>query len=258
MNLQHVYQTKYQTVHQPPGFADFVIGTMSLFHFNNERLYVDYSSHPISNFLINSLNTPERLFIDNKLIEAFNTSQQYIIDIINNTDSFKISTNTRGYVITESLRQFIKDTFKPNKDFQKEIDLKIAELNLLNFDTIHIRLGDHNINSSIEPYKSKLQDIIFNKIKGKDRNIFLLSDNKNIKDFLVKKFPNIKIIQNNPIHLGDLLHTTSLLEDVKNTLLDFYIMSKSNSVFCCSVYGDSGFSYCCSEIFNFKYSSIHI
>lgn len=256
MKLQHIYQTKYQTVQQPPGFADFVIGTMSLFHFNNEQLYVDYSSHPISNFLINSFNTPEALFIDNKLIEVFNTPQQCIIDIINNTDSIKIATNSRGYVLTESLRQFIKDTFKPNKIFQEEINSKIAELNLLNFDTIQIRLGDHNINTSVDQYKSKLQDIICNKIK--DRNVFLLSDNRSIKDFLVKTFPNIKIIQNNPIHLGDLLHTPSLLEDVKNTLLDFYIMSKSNSVFCCSVYGDSGFSYCCSEIFNFKYSSTHI
>lgn len=257
MILQHVYQPSYRTVAQPPGFADFVIGTMSLFYFNNKQLYVDYSGHPISSFLSNLFIAPSELFIKDSLVEMFNQSQQDIINLIKTSNTpIKMSTNSRGYVMSDELRHFIKNAFKPNKEFQTEIDSRVNELQLTNFDTIHIRLGDKNMRTSADCYKTILEKIIFEKFL--DRNIFITSDNKDIKTFLSNKFSNVKIIQNNPIHLGDLLNTKSLLDDVKNTLLDFYIMSKTNNVFCYSIYGGSGFSYCCSEIFNFNYSAKHI
>ena len=51
--IKHIYTTSYKSKSQPPGFADFVIGSMSLFCFNEQSLYVDYSNHPINNFLVN-------------------------------------------------------------------------------------------------------------------------------------------------------------------------------------------------------------
>jgi hypothetical protein len=250
MKIQHVYKTSYKTVSQPPGFCDFITGTMSLFCFNDGELVVNYENHPISLFLKNSYF--DNTFDNTEVIELFNCSEYDVINKIKNVNfPIKITTNSRGYVLSKKLKEFIINTFKPNEHLQNEIDLKIKELNLFNFDTVHIRLGDYNMHKSSDEYKQ-----IFKKIFSENylnKNIFLTSDNKNIKNFLHEEFPNVKIIQNDPLHLGDLLNSKSLKQDVKDTLLDFYIMSKTNNAYCYSVYGGSGFSHRCSEIFDFKY-----
>ena len=111
------------------------------------------------------------------------------------------------------------------------------------------------MHKSSNDYNQIFKKIFFENYLNKD--IFLTSDNKDIKDFLHKEFPNVKIVENNPLHLGDLLNSKSLEQDVKNTLLDFYIMSKTKNAYCYSVYGGSGFSHRCSEIFDFNYEEIY-
>ena len=250
MKIQHVYKTSYKSVSQPPGFSDFITGTMSLFCFNDGELVVNYENHPISLFLKNSYF--DNTFDDTEVIELFNCSEYDVINKIKNVNfPIKITTNSKGYVLSKKLKEFIIDTFKPNEYLQKEINLKIKELNLFNFDTVHIRLGDYNMHKSSNDYNQIFKKIFFENYLNKD--IFLTSDNKDIKDFLHKEFSNVKIIQNNPLHLGDLLNSKSLEQDVKDTLLDFFIMSKSKSAYGYSVYGGSGFSHRCSEIFDFTY-----
>jgi hypothetical protein len=253
MKIQHVYQTSYKTVNQPPGFADFITGTMSLYCFNDDEVYVNYQNHPISLFLENLYHQSSNdLFFDDNVVELFNFSQDEVLNQIKNINKpTKISTNSRGYVLSKKLKEFIINSFKPNKNLQEEIDSKIKQFDLYNFDTVHIRLGDYNMHKSSNDYKQ-----IFKKIfseKYFKNNIFVTSDNKDIKDFLHQEFSNVKIINNNPVHLGDLLNSKTLEQDVKDTLLDFYIMSKTNNAYCYSVYGGSGFSHRCSEIFDFTY-----
>ena len=250
MKIQHIYNTSYKTVGQPPGFCDFITGTMSLFCFTDGKLDVNYENHPIGLFLKNCYSN--NLFIDGDVFELFNCSEYDVINKIKNVNfPIKITTNCRGYVLSKKLKEFIINTFKPNEYLQKDIDLKIKELNLFDFDTVHIRLGDYNMHKSSNDYKQIFKKIFFENYLNK--NIFLTSDNKDIKDFLHKEFSNVKIVQNNPLHLGDLLNSKSLERDVKDTLLDFFIMSKTKNAYCYSVYGGSGFSHRCSEIFDFSY-----
>lgn len=254
MLIQHVYQTSgYKTITIPTGFADFVIGTMSLFCFNDGEIEVNYENHPISLFLENCYyNKTKKTLDDNEILELFHSSKNDIFNIIKSLNTFtKIATNTRGYILSEKLKKFIINTFKPNKQFQEYIDFKIKELNLFDFDTVHIRLGDYNMQTSVDNLKKTFKNIFLKEYSNK--NIFLMSDNKYIKKFLCEEFPNLKIIESDPIHLGDLSNSKNLELDVKNTLLDFYIMSKTKNAYCYSVYGGSGFSQVCSEIFDFTY-----
>lgn len=253
VNIKHTYTTSYRSVAQPPGFADFVIGSMSLFCFNDAGLYVDYSTHPISKFLFNDYNaTSCDLFNDGDIIELFNQSREKIQDVIDRaTTPICVATNTRGYAISDEVRDFAIRSFKPKASLQVEIDKTIDDLNLSNFEVVHIRLGDGNMHCQIsDSYKQSLEQTIKNNISEKD--IFVISDNQYIKAYLREKIPAIKMLDNKPIHLGDLNNATD--EDVKNTLLDFYIMSKSERITCYSIYGGSGFSEVCSAIYNIPYS----
>lgn len=256
-NIKHTYKTSYLTVSQPPGFADFVIGTMSLFCLNDNDLYIDYTKHPISNFIYNEYNkTPDNLFEKEDITELFNTSLDVIVNCIQQSNKpINIATNTRGYILSNNVRDFAIKAFKPKSILQDEINKIIDNFNLHTFEVVHIRLGDSNMHQQIDNnYKELLVERI--RKNAVEKEIFLTSDNQSIKDYLQEKIPTIKMLNNKPIHLGDLNFAT--IEDVKQTLLDFYIMSKSEKINCYSVYGGSGFSKVCSDIYNIKYEASFI
>jgi hypothetical protein len=252
MNILHCYQPHYKTVSQPPGFADFVIGTMSLFCFNqHENVFVDYSRHPISNFLTNKHSTSEQQLFDSEIHEMFNCGQEAVTFFVKEqTQDIKIATNTRGYVLTENLRLFIKETFKPNTFFSSHIEQSMSELNLVDFETIHIRMGDYNMFKDLPQYELVLNTLVDN--ISPSCKYFITSDNKFVKQLLTKKNSLLLSNNNTPIHLGDLNNADAT--NVQGTLLDYFMMSKSKRITCYSVYGGSGFSQVCSDIYDIPYN----
>jgi hypothetical protein len=65
-------------------------------------------------------------------------------------------------------------------------------------------------------------------------------------------FPNIKFLIHDITHIGE---GTRLQENkVKNTMIDFFLMANSSSIFSLTSYTHgTGFSYWCSKIFNIPY-----
>lgn len=252
--IKHIYTTSYKSKSQPPGFADFVIGSMSLFCFNEQSLYVDYSNHPINNFLVNEYNVlPDAIFDECDIKEFFDQPRETIYSAISEALDIPmcIATNTRGYVVSEAVREFAVKSFKPNSVLQVEIDKTLKELKLKDFEVIHIRLGDGNMFHQVNDiHKEFLENNVRGSISEKD--VLVISDNEYIKSYLREKIPTIKVLNNKPIHLGDLINATT--EDIKYTLLDFYLMSKSKKITCYSIYGGSGFSEVCSNIYNIPYN----
>jgi hypothetical protein len=83
----------------------------------------------------------------------------------------------------------------------------------------------------------------------KNEKYLLIADNNEIKILLHRYFPDIKILLNKITHLGEGV----LLEEekVKNTLIDFYILSFSKKIFSFSCYEHgSGCSYWCAKTYN--------
>ena len=93
--------------------------------------------------------------------------------------------------------------------------------------------------------------------KGSKEIITLKLDNNEIKLLINEKFPSIKTFFKRITHLGE----ANVLEreNVKNTMLDFYLLSYTNSIysFTCYPHG-SGFSYWCAQTYNIPYKCKYI
>jgi hypothetical protein len=126
----------------------------------------------------------------------------------------------------------------------------------------HIRSGDDYLNKDNKIFYHKYLDQLKNEIQHYIREspstkYLLIADNNEIKFILKKHFPNIKIILKEITHFGE---GNDLEEEkVKNTLIDFYLLSFAKKIISLSTYKHgSGFSYWCAKTFNIPYISKYI
>ena len=162
--------------------------------------------------------------------------------------------------IKDEHRVFMKNIMNPSTSMrvllynsQYSLDIKNKE-----YITIHLRCGDDylidNKSQFTTNYLKRIMneiDVIFNANSKKE--ILLICDNSNIKYYLLK---------NNKYKLKTLFHPISHIgegveiqyESIKNTMIDFYLLSQSSSIFCFSEYSHgSGFSQWCATIYNIPY-----
>ena len=161
-----------------------------------------------------------------------------------------------NYNILESHKLYMRTLLEPSDELNIYINntLKSIELKKQKYSVIHIRCGDDYL---IKKYsiENKFLNIIINtllKIIKFDENYLLISDSIQIKQLLVKQFPFLKTIYNPIAHFGEGVNQQN--ENIKNTLLDFYLMSYSKNINSYSVYQHgSGFSKWCAETYNIPY-----
>ena len=88
-------------------------------------------------------------------------------------------------------------------------------------------------------------------------NYLLISDNIQIKHKIIEKYPHIKTLFHQITHLGEGVNLDSTNEkeiQMKNTLLDMYLLSYSKSINSFSTYiHGSGFSKWTAETYNIPY-----
>jgi hypothetical protein len=159
--------------------------------------------------------------------------------------------------IKQSHINFIKTRIMPNAQMQKEIEETMTNLNLNNskFSVIHIRVGDKFIfdtNNVVE--KSILSNLFYNLkflLNDKSRKYLILSDCTNLKMWF-NPYDNCFFQMKQIAHLGE---QPVLIEDsVKNTMMDFYLMSRASHIYAYSTYPNfSGFSKWCAVIYNIPY-----
>jgi hypothetical protein len=81
---------------------------------------------------------------------------------------------------------------------------------------------------------------------------FIIADNNAIKIELKKVFPEFKILLKEITHFGEGVVLEE--EKVKNSLIDFYLLSFSKAIFSYSYYEHgSGFSSWCAKTYNIPY-----
>ena len=183
------------------------------------------------------------------------------------------------YDIKDHHKTYMRRILEPTDDIKVNVHKIMTELNLCSkqFYLIHIRAGDNYLKKESSTFKKEFISKLINNIKndigqimningigngnsnGKKEipNFLLISDNNEIKSILKCFFPNFKIFIKPITHFGEGVELEE--ENVKNTLIDFYIISFAKSIYAYSVYKHgSGFSYWCAKTFNINYTCKYI
>jgi len=97
----HKYLTKCNTKGQPPGFADFLRGTIALYNYSKKygyTLYIDKNSHPIFTYFASCNHYTESIYT-NDVHELIDSIPYSIIDLklkalFESNISFSVFTNS--------------------------------------------------------------------------------------------------------------------------------------------------------------------
>jgi len=262
----HKYLTNCKTNPLPPGFGDFLRGTVALYNLSVKykyNLFID-TSHPIYNYL--NPNKKYVLNINNKTEyeQLPPLSYEVIYSNLNNlfidNKDFTILTNSMYTVhnnclhnygkINNECKIFLKEILIPSIEldiYLNNIYLNIYKFNMNDtYNIIHIRFGDNYLFNNI--YNDDLYNAyyikIMNIINNNEKYVFI-TDSYIMGKKLKFNIPSILYWNNNKIHLGGLNNIIG----IKDTLCDFFIMSKSNKIYS----NNSGFSLIVSEIYDIPY-----
>lgn len=126
------------------------------------------------------------------------------------------------------------------------------------YKVIHIRSGDKYLNGEgggfRDDYKAKLMAGI-RRVAGAGAGAgatLLIADNNYIKDYVVSQFPFMRAMKKDIGHLGE--GQTQSIEKIRNTMADFYLMSKAGAIYSFTSYAHgSGFSRWCAETYSVPY-----
>jgi hypothetical protein len=160
-------------------------------------------------------------------------------------------------------KEYMKSLLEPTSEMQAYIDETISWLGFTQkkFIIIHIRSGDAYLKNETKLFDSKyfktITNDIFQIINRENTDVLLIADNNEIKYLMCEILPNIKTLYKDITHLGEGIELER--EKVKNTLLDFYLMSNSSSIYSFTVYPHgTGFSYWCAKVFDVPYTCKYI
>ena len=271
----HVYQLEYSNG-KPTGFGDYLRGSLFLLQICNKynlEFDIDMNAHPISFFLnkenlnnyddilkrkqISKFENPVYIDSNSNPININPTQFMKKISTLTTTSTLFLYCNEYPYPnINPEFIKIIKDKIRPNDEMQTYIDENMKALKLIknNYNVIHIRCGDDYLTKHKKMdflYSSKIIKSFKKYMKNDNTKYLILSDCKEIK-YLFRAFPNCVFSLKDITHLsiGNIN-----LENVKNTLIDFYLMSYSQKIFnITSLCHGSSFSQMCSIIYDIPYS----
>jgi hypothetical protein len=283
--IYNVYQPFYRDGVKVTGFGDFIRGCYFALDFC-ERFNIQFEiilNHPISSFL----NVPSKRHIvqfENVKMFINNNCYAHSVDknnVIHNITGTKINSEFISYLskdasvhddyaliynlvypqheISEVHKEYMQRFLCPNAAMEQSICDTMTSLDItrLAYSVIHIRSGDNFSNTMFQPeYINQLckyiNKIIYTDIKIHN-NYLLISDNNEIKSIMIDRFPALKVLNNQITHVATAFANKD--EMVKNTMIDFYLMSRSKAIhsFSCYDHG-SGFSQWCAKTYNIPFT----
>ena len=278
--INYVYQASFTNIQKTTGFGDFIRGCIYTLEFCEKHgIKYDFhiKNHNIQKHLNHFLNKPQISDIislrvhkylglnsrftcfSNKIdYQIIHNSENDFISYVNscpeyNGHVFINTTNFPLHHVSASNLSAMAHLLKPTDVLNREIDNYINSLQLSkkNFITYHIRLGDSFLCEGQEVIdKSHIQYILDKINVNGEHNYFLITDSTILKKIIINYFPGLKCI------FFDISHTCENNDSsIKNTLIEFYIMSCSKAIISFSVYPHgSGFSKWCSVVYNIPYT----
>ena len=272
----HKYLTHCITNPQPPGFADFLRGTITLYNLSkkyNYDLIID-SEHKVFSYLKkNKYIEKSELFDTIELLPPLSYDEIYykLEEIFKTNYSFSILTNsfyqdlhTNELInwgeITEDCRNYLLNILQPSDEILNKIDYIFENIYKFSkddyFETIHIRTNDSyisDVNKEIDYYEYQyFYNKIINFVNTKpETKLILIIDSSKIGQKLKEDISCLNYWNNLKIHLGDLKNYSE--NSVLDTLVDFFIFSKSKNI---NATSESGFSKVASIIYKINYNVI--
>jgi len=268
-SINHRYLTKTLTNPQPPGFADFLRGSIALMQISNLKSYqfkFDISSHPV----FSVLNIPDEYSTRIDPLEptleilppiGYNSMNEHIISKLTGEYDLNILTNAfYSESSVEKQYELMRTILQPSEKLLHFID-DIKNSTKIDYTKsyviIHIRIGDTFLVDKNDIPSNLLHTVrshVENIVREHGSQVLLIADSYKLKE-QVKDLCDTT--QSNPIHTGS-LDTESVEDRMLTTVGEFFIMSKASQVFCMNFYDGSGYSRICCRIYSIPYHCISL
>jgi hypothetical protein len=244
------------------GIGDFVRSTIGLFYFckkNNFKLLVDFSLHPIGEFLEATQHEYSSFVKSQKNKINLVNEESSVLDFLkmNNSDvSIFFAWFALGIFdkpITKEAKEFVQKMLTPNKIMKDYIDEAFKKIPFETYNIIHYRLGDKDL---VKGTRTDYNFYLNHLIQHMEPNSILMSDSKKFKDLVKKNNFPIFMLDGEICHLG--LDNDS--SSVKDTLVELFIIMKAEKVKSYSVYSwHSGFVHTVCFVHSIPFEShIHL
>lgn len=283
----NVYQTQFVDF-KASGLGDYLRGcvmmlqilrTLKKYTGKDVGFDMDLRNHPMSKFLIcdSTLEVPPsyaalgNFHIDSLEVEqneddiAYQHIVRETVRYFNRIQSPTFFTHCcKGPVYTEVLeseKALIRSKLQPTPELETYIQESITRLGVVagQYSAIHIRMNDavcfpHAVGSSQSTLNTQLMEDLTASVRSKldaTKTYILVSSSMDVKDALTGG--NIHSIPTAICHIGQNQNSTD--EQLKDTLLDFFLMSRASEILAFTTYSHTGFSEECSRLFSIPYSS---
>ena len=285
----NVYQTQFVDF-KASGLGDYLRGSFMMFQLlrtleKYTGVHLDFDmdlrNHPMSRFLIcdQELERPVdytklgNFHIDSLLVnqDENDIAYQHIVrEIVRYFNKIQQPTFfaycCKDLVYTEILdseKTFIRSKLQPTSDMETYITESLTRLGITGaYTTIHVRLDDavcfpHAVGTSQATLNTQLMEDLITSVRSKideSKTYVLVSSSQAVKDALTGG--NIKSIPTAICHIGQNQEPTD--EQLRDTLLDFFLMSRSEEILAFSTYQRTGFSLECSHIYGIPYTMTQV
>jgi hypothetical protein len=217
------------------------------------KLIIDISHHPIYHYLqhTNHKYTNEvnikldniHLLIDN-IENEFKNDNVIYIGVHGRLDSY----DTTEY--DKDIQLFVKRHFRPTMEMNNYINEKMDGFKLSDMNIIHYRLGDQEIiQKNVDNIKIDMIYRCYNHLSTIVLPQSILLTDSNVFKLYIKNnnINNIKLFNHTICHIG--FHNK--LDEIKNSLFEFFIAAKAKSIQTYSIYSwISGFMYSIHKLYD--------
>lgn len=281
----NVYQTQFLDF-KASGLGDYLRGSMMMLQLlrtleKYTGVHVDFDmdmrNHPMSKFLVcdEALERPANyptlgnFHVDSLLVnqdEADIAYQHIVREVVRYFNKIQQPTFfaycCKDLVFTEILdseKSFIRSRLQPSPELETYSASCLTQLNVTGaYSVLHVRLDDaicfpHAVGSSQATLNDQLMTDLVATVRSKvdaDKTYILISNNQAVKDALTGA--NIRSLPTAICHIGQ--NQTPTDEQLRDTLLDFFLMSRASEIAGFSTYKRTGFSLECATLYNIPYS----
>ena len=161
--------------------------------------------------------------------------------------------------ILDSEKALIRSRLQPSAGLETYIASCLTQLGVTGaYSVLHVRMDDaicfpHAVASSQATLNEQLMTDLVASVRAKvdaDKTYVLISNSQTVKDALTSG--NIHSLPTAVCHIGQ--NQTPTDEQLRDTLLDFFLMSRASEIAGFSTYKRTGFSLECATLYNVPYS----
>ena len=259
--LVHTYRTRCSTVRQPPGFGDFLRGSLALATLSERKrfdLVIDFHQHPMQLFMEGSYMHESGL---GEVHEFFNERANLLNDYIDSLGPNQtVRLTTHAYPddreISEEAREIVRSQLRFNALVVERVRAIQGQFSGQKYAVLHLRVPDESAESfeAEEVILRRLKKYVLTRlVREWGKNVAVLSNNEGFKRTISSLF-GFSYIDTEAVHLGE-CRDSGL--DVRDTLVDFALMSQASAIHSYSSYSwKSGFSRQCAELYGVPFFDV--